>query len=241
MPRSHIFPNWRLAQASRSIMNPPPPQNYVDGTEARRPRTLWRPWRLAFAILCLGPLVSSAFGQTVYCNAAAPSGGDGSSWSLAFNDLNTALSVAGSLANPSSHTNTAQVLVAEGDYYPGFQQVGTLPSQPEGLTFLVPRGVEVIGAFPKTGNPTSPDPLLARKTILHGDFLSGGVATRANNVVVCDPGVAAYITWTDFSPGRHPTQILRDHTRAGQWYPQRRWGRVVRQPTAGRTQAQCTP
>jgi len=80
------------------------------------------------------------------------------------------------------------VLVAEGDYYPGFQQVGTLPSQPEGLTFLVPRGVEVIGAFPKTGNPTSPDPLLARKTILHGDFLSGGVATRANNVVVCDPG-----------------------------------------------------
>lgn len=156
-------------------------------------KPFWRRLKLGLLVpLVAGVMFTSelASAQVIHVNAAATGMNDGSSWGDAWTDLNDALTQAGGLPYISTFgVNNATIWVAEGDYYPGYQQNGT--TAPEGKTFFVPHGVTVIGAFAKTGVPAAPDPSLVGKTILHGDQMVGGQFVQANNVVVCDPGTVS--------------------------------------------------
>lgn len=144
-------------------------------------------------LAALGLSAETADAQVIHVNAAVVGGnGSGDSWPNAKPDLNDALSDAdGAPYLLSTGENTAIIWVAAGDYNPGYQQLQhQVPpaTDPQGLTFRIPHGVEVIGAFPNTGSPGAPDLSLVSQTVLHGDWLSGSQTIRANNVVICDPG-----------------------------------------------------
>src|SRR5262249_44377469 len=99
-------------------------------------------------VLC----AASARAQRVYVDDDAPPGGDGSSWALAYRDLELALVRAASGAS--------EIWVAEGRYVPSSA----------GASFVVPKNVLVYGGF--AGNETGlsqRDPALHR-TLLDGDI-----------------------------------------------------------------------
>ena len=127
-------------------------------------------------------LAGAARAQTLYVNASAPGGGNGTSWASAFRDLQSALVVAG----PGN-----QVWVARGRYLPS-------ASNP-GASFVLPDGVPVYGGF--TGSETSlaqRDPL-ANVTLLDGDLLGDDLpgfvnyADNSQHVVSAVGTVSAFL------------------------------------------------
>lgn len=114
-------------------------------------------------LVCL-TFACSTFGETIYVNANAGGGNNGQSWTNAFLSLSDALSTA---------TAGDQIWVSAGTYYP---TAGSNRS----ISFVIPSGVEILGGFPNSGNPT-----LANRnpqnnaTILSGDIDQSG--TLANN------------------------------------------------------------
>jgi len=115
-------------------------------------------------MVCL-TITYSSFAATIYVNADAISGGNnGQSWTNAFTNLTDALAVA---------TTADQIWVASGSYFP--TEDGN-----KSISFVIPSGVEILGGFPNTGNPT-----LANRnpqtnvTILNGDIDHDG--SLANN------------------------------------------------------------
>jgi hypothetical protein len=108
--------------------------------------------------------VHIALAQIVYVNAAAPTNGNGSSWAMAFNNLQDGLEIAQQTPN-----NT--IWVAKGTYYPSKDTTGmTTPADPRTKTFYISQNCKIYGGF--LGNETSlaqADPS-SNKTILSGDI-----------------------------------------------------------------------
>ncbi|MBL8746516.1 MAG: hypothetical protein JNK58_09195 [Phycisphaerae bacterium] len=121
-------------------------------------------------------LPTSASAATIYVNAAAAPGGNGTSWGAAYSDLRAALiaSVTGD-----------QVWIARGTYRP-------TASLDRALRFDVPSGVQVFGGFagyesstnerPADPDPGSADP--ADDTILSGEI--GAPGSADNSLTVMD-------------------------------------------------------
>jgi predicted outer membrane repeat protein len=101
-------------------------------------------------------LASPARGQSiVYVDDSAPPGGDGSSWSTAFNNLQNAL-----LPVPP---NPTQVRVAQGLYHPA------APTGSRFASFAMTPGLELLGGYAGVGTPNPND----RNVTLFVSVLSG--------------------------------------------------------------------
>lgn len=111
-------------------------------------------------------LYSSLFAQTTwYVRAAAPAGGNGTSWASAFNDLRPALA--------ASQKGDA-VWVAEGEYIPG-------EGFNRGQTFALKSGVKLLGGFSGTEKTLAERTLSpARVSTLSGNI--GDLADSTDNV-----------------------------------------------------------
>ena len=96
-------------------------------------------------------LSTSVVAQRRYVDASSPSGGDGDSWSTAFDRLQDALAAAG----PG-----AEIWVAEGTYQGGFS---------------VPAGVQLRGGFRSGDTRESQRDPVAHRTILDGGGTQRGL------------------------------------------------------------------
>jgi len=123
---------------------------------------------LCSLLVCL-MLTCSTFGETIFVKTNAVGENDGESWEDAYTDLADALAEA---------EEEDQIWVAAGVYYP-------TTSTNRSISFVLPNGVEILGGFPNTGNPT----LAARNpainlTILSGDInQSGNLTGNSYNVI----------------------------------------------------------
>lgn len=146
-------------------------------------------WFVRSAVLALVLTgVSSASGSNrtiVYVNAAAGAGGNGTSWSSAFRDLQDALAGA---------TSNTDIWVAQGVYRPdrGANQ--------RGATFMVPAGTHLYGGFIGGETSVNQRDLSVRNTVLSGDigvpgdntdnsfhvvrFMGGAAAPKLDGLVV---------------------------------------------------------
>ncbi|MBS0287482.1 MAG: hypothetical protein JSR17_09305 [Proteobacteria bacterium] len=110
-----------------------------------------------------------------YVNAAAASGGNGSSWSRAFNNLDSALSAANLSVGPD------QIWVARGTYKPAVKYNGTYTgNEPNLVTFKLPSNVSIFGGFKGTESSLAYRVCDPSKTILSGD-IQGNDINDANN------------------------------------------------------------
>ena len=107
---------------------------------------------LAAVILCFGATSASVHGDILYVDAAAASGGDGSTWATALCDLDAALALAEA---------GDQVRVAAGRYVPATVPAG---EDPRAAVFNVAPGVHVSGGW--VGDLQDPR---AFPTVLSGD------------------------------------------------------------------------
>lgn len=120
-------------------------------------------------------VLDAAAAPVIYVNVHAAPGGDGSSWAHAFNNLQSALTLAASEAAGGASSET--IWVADGTYKPNG---GTNSS-----TFNLPNDVQIYGGF--LGNETSltqRNPLV-NVTVLSGDLngndVQGNPATMTDN------------------------------------------------------------
>src|SRR5262245_48976187 len=96
-------------------------------------------WCGLVLILAAGGPAAAGPGPTVLrVNPSAPPGGDGSSWSAAFNDLQAALAAANAI--PAAQRDV-QIWLSAGVYRPG------PPGSPRSATFAMIGGVELAGGF----------------------------------------------------------------------------------------------
>ena len=110
-------------------------------------------------------LVPLALGQSVWrVKASAPAGGDGLSWSTAFDSLQDALDVA---AVPD------QVWVARGRYRPD-RRIDS--GDPRSVTFWVPNGVSLYG-----GSACNETSLVERAVTFQSTHLSGDVGVAGDS------------------------------------------------------------
>jgi predicted outer membrane repeat protein len=96
-----------------------------------------------------------------YVDSSASPGGDGSSWAMAFNKLQDALT------STCLHDGDT-VCVAQGTYYPD-EGVGFTDNARDS-SFHIPSGVVVLGGFPSGGGTLAARDWEAHKTILSGDI-----------------------------------------------------------------------
>lgn len=127
------------------------------------------PLWLAAASLFMLALAQSGAAAVCYVDQAAGSGGDGSSWSQAYNDLQTPL-------NFPINAYCSEVWVAKGTYKPAISD--------RKKSFTIRSGQKVYGGF--SGNETSrnqrdPDPT-TNGTVLSGG-INPGTASRSYHVV----------------------------------------------------------
>jgi hypothetical protein len=114
-----------------------------------------------------------------YVNASASSGGNGSSWTEAFNNLDAALIAA------SETTGSDQIWIAKGTYVPSISYGGGYGgSQPNLVTFNLPSKVALYGGFIGNENHLSARNPAANPTILSGNL--GGGTSNAWHVVTID-------------------------------------------------------
>ncbi|WP_170245693.1 Ig-like domain-containing protein [Fodinibius salinus] len=100
--------------------------------------------------------------ETIYVDAGASSGGDGSSWGSAFQHLQDALTVAG---------GKDEIWIAEGTYYP---DEGTNPTQGDINAYFTitgdQDGLKIYGGFDGTETQLSDRDISGNRTILSGDI-----------------------------------------------------------------------
>ncbi|MCZ6815263.1 MAG: hypothetical protein O7F76_01045 [Planctomycetota bacterium] len=135
--------------------------------EPLRPRHCF----ISIVVLILLPVVGNANGQ-IHVDADAPGGGDGSSWALAFQDLQMALDAAAGGGGD-------EVRIAAGTYVPS-----VLSSPPDGrsATFQLVDGVMLAGGYAGFGEPDPDlrDPALF-ETRLSGDLAGNDIPPFGNN------------------------------------------------------------
>ena len=123
---------------------------------------------LAAALCGIGP----ALAQDWFVDASAAPGGDGTSWSTAFVELQAALS----LAQPGE-----EVWVADGLYRPTYLHE---PPDPRSATFLLPPDVRIYGGFDGSESSLAQRAGLFDATVLSGDLgAAGDPADNAYHVV----------------------------------------------------------
>lgn len=122
--------------------------------------------------------------DTLFVDAQAPPGGDGSSWGTAFNDLQLALDAA-------LRTKPAvdQIWIAEGTYLPS---VRVDDNDPRSVMFHLEQELSLLGGF--AGSESSPDErnVADHPTILSGDLQNDDGPDFANRV-----DNAYHIMWPD--------------------------------------------
>lgn len=130
--------------------------------------------RIPFSTLALLALVGSAHAAIIHVDAAAPGGGNGSTWPAAYNDLAAALAAAQA---------GDEVWIARGVYHPS-------TTNDRSASFFLPSGVTVRGGF--AGNesmlaqrPVDVDPasIDAADTVLSGAIGGPGADDNSYNVV----------------------------------------------------------
>ncbi|MDF1838789.1 MAG: right-handed parallel beta-helix repeat-containing protein, partial [Planctomycetota bacterium] len=97
--------------------------------------------------------------ETLYVDAGAPNGGDGSSWNTAFQDLQDALDTA------AMDPQVQGIHLAEGTYRP---DRGSLDPA---LTFTMVDGIALLGGFPSGGSDLAARDSAAHPSVLTGDLL----------------------------------------------------------------------
>lgn len=138
------------------------------------------PWESSVtAAIVPSPMGGNGASVVLYVDDDAPPGGDGSSWDSAFNLLAPALQAAS--------TQFADVLVAQGQYYPDRLDTNN-PSAgtgDRGASFVVSDGVRIFGGFAGRGAP-APNRVYpgVYVTRLSGDINSPGVKTDNSYHVV---------------------------------------------------------
>ncbi len=129
---------------------------------------------LLISILSLG-YFNIAQAATLYVKSGAPAGGNGSSWSQAFNDLHSALVAAQNM--PGSD----QIFIANGTYKPSVKYSGSYTGTESNLvTFKLPSDVAVLGGFKGTESSVLGRICDPSKTILSGD-IQGNDINDVNN------------------------------------------------------------
>jgi len=126
------------------------------------------PIQLALALLLVVPCARAAGqadGTPIFVSAAAPAGGDGSSWSTAFQELDSALMLA------ASQPQSGDVWVARGRYV---SRQHHIPGDPRSASFLIAGGVRVHGGFRGDESSFAQRAGLFRDTLLDGDLGVGG-------------------------------------------------------------------
>lgn len=139
---------------------------------------------LAMKTLLLALLLASSASAQVYVNAAAGPGGDGSSWSAAYQDIDSALAVA---------VPGTRVWVAAGVYRPSVERVA---GSPRTASFTPGPGVRLLGGFRGTETTLAERAGLVRQTILDGDIGVPGVSSdNSYNVLRLEGNGARH--WVD--------------------------------------------
>ncbi len=120
--------------------------------------------------------------QLVYVNKEAPSGGDGTSWASAYNDLQDAIDAAYFCNQSGIFSN--EIWVAQGTYLPTQAFGGTTDRH---KTFYINRDVTVRGGFQGTEVFLSQRDLANAVTILSGDIgIVGNATDNSYHVVTMD-------------------------------------------------------
>jgi len=147
------------------------------------------------SILFFVYLLNLCFGTVIYVNVNSPagSGGDGSTWNLAFNNLQSGLTAAG------TSTNT-QIWIAKGTYKPTVPYGGGYTgSEPNLVTFKLANNNALYGGFAGTETSVTQRNLALNPTILSGDIAGNDVPLNSTNKadnawhVVTADGVSASI------------------------------------------------
>ena len=131
---------------------------------------------------CLSLLIA-VYSAPIYVNVAAGSGGTGSSWATAFNNLQSALNIATASSN--------EIWVAKGTYLPSVPYTqGYTGSEPNLVTFLLTNNTAIYGGFAGTETARSQRNIVANPTILSGDLnaddSSGNLTDNAWHIMTAD-------------------------------------------------------
>ena len=122
---------------------------------------------LCSLLVCL-MLTCSTFGETIFVKTNATGANDGESWEDAY------LSLADALEEAEADD---QIWVAAGTYYP-------TTSTNRAISFILPKGVKVLGGFPSSGTPTLANRNVASNlTILSGDINQSGNFERFTSIL----------------------------------------------------------
>jgi predicted outer membrane repeat protein len=117
--------------------------------------------------LLLTSIVTGAHAATFYVKASAPAGGNGTSWSRAFNNLDSALNAARVLGGAN------QIWITSGTYKPSIVYSGNYGGlEPNLRTFNLPSNVTLYGGFAGNEKRLQGRNPQRRLTILSGDFNS---------------------------------------------------------------------
>ncbi|MFO0829561.1 MAG: hypothetical protein U0572_15590 [Phycisphaerales bacterium] len=109
--------------------------------------------------LVVGACAALGHADILYVDAAAPPGGDGSSWQSALGSLDAALTQA-------ANGGVSAVWVREGTYLPVSAETANARTK----RFVVPGGVALVGGFAGTESSPRERNVLAHPTVLSGDL-----------------------------------------------------------------------
>lgn len=161
------------------------------------PGTLARSTALLAALTTAAAAHAGGFGtRTMYVDAAAPTGSDGSSWTRAFRDLQDAIAQADATASQFAHF---EIRIAQGVYTP---DRGT---GDRGASFVVGSAISLIGGFGGLRSPNPDERLSQFVTVLSGDLAANDgpqFANRSDNayhVVTRLGGDASFVTTSSTS------------------------------------------
>src|SRR5690606_24731980 len=126
--------------------------------------------RTRFAIPLAAALIaaSGADAAIIYVRANRPTNGNGTSWTNAFNNLQSALAV----ASPGD-----EIHIAAGTYHPTVERD---PGQNRSRTFRIKGGVRYLGGFPANGGTIADRNPTLNQTILSGDLANNDGPNFAN-------------------------------------------------------------
>ncbi|PAU93062.1 hypothetical protein CK503_14175 [Aliifodinibius salipaludis] len=135
--------------------------------------------------------------QTIYVNADASSGGDGSSWGSAFQYLQDALNAAG---------GEDQIWIAEGTYYPDEGANVTQGDETAYFTITGDQdGLEIYGGFDGTETQLADRDIAGHRTILSGDIDQDDDPLAPNTDSDNDPDT---FSGTDHITGNNSNHVL---------------------------------